>query len=83
MTAMAGMTRSGVQAPIHDQRVAADGDHVAVGEVDQPQDAEQQADAERHEGVDAAERERVDEVLEELDHAAVSAGRAASGPNPK
>ena len=52
----------------HDQRIAADHDEVAMGEVDQPHDAKNQPDAERGERVQAAERERVDGVLDQSGH---------------
>ena len=67
----------------HDEGVGADGDHVAMSEIDQPQDAEQQADTKRRQRVDAAEREGVDQVLQELDHAAVSTRGVSPPPKPK
>ena len=45
------------------ERVGAGHDQLAVGEVDEPQDAEDEADADGDQGVDRAERERVGEGL--------------------
>ena len=36
-------------------------------EIDQPQDAEQQADAERRQRIEAAEAERIDRYLQQVD----------------
>ena len=55
-----------------------------MGEVDQPHDAENQPDAERGERVQAAERERVDGVLDQSGHDGPSdeesATEAVAGP---
>src|SRR5581483_6483665 len=48
--------------------VAGDHDQFAVRKVDQPHDPEDQGDAKRDEGIDAAEAESVDNVLKELSH---------------
>ena len=56
---------SGTGARRGDDRVAADHDQLAVGEVDQAHDPEDQGDAEREQGVEAAEAERVDDVLDD------------------
>ena len=45
------------------ERVGAGHDELAVGEVDEPQDAEDEADADRHERVRRAEADRVDDHL--------------------
>ena len=45
------------------ERVRAGHDQLAVGEVDEAQHAEDEADADRHQRVDRAERERVGERL--------------------
>ena len=45
--------------------VASHHDQVPVGEVDQAQDAEDHGQADGHEGVEAADADRVDELLEE------------------
>ncbi len=47
------------------ERVAAGGDQLAVGEVDEPHHAEHEPDPERDDAVDGAERDRVDHRLEE------------------
>ena len=39
-----------------------------MGEVDQPHDAEDQSDAQRRQRVQAAQRERVDGVLDQSGH---------------
>jgi hypothetical protein len=55
---------------LHEQQhgVAADHHQFAMREVDQPHDAEDQANAERHEGVQAPDIERIDRVLERQRH---------------
>ena len=50
--------------PDEHDRVGADHDQLAVGEVDQAHDPEDQRDPEREERVEAAERDRVDGVLD-------------------
>ena len=45
------------------QRVAGERDEVAMGEIDEPHDAEHQADAERRQRVEAAEAQRVGDDL--------------------
>ena len=50
----------------YDQDIAADHDEVAMGEVDQAHDAENESDAQRGQGIEAAEREGVDRYLDEL-----------------
>jgi hypothetical protein len=47
---------------------AAHHDQLAMGEVDQAHDAEDEADAERGQGIDRAQADRVDQVLDD-DHA--------------
>ena len=52
------------QEPGHEERdVRAHHEHVAVGEVDQPQDAVHQGVTQRDQGVEAAPLERVEYVL--------------------
>ena len=46
------------------ERVGAGHDQLAVGEVDEPQDAEDEADPDRHQRVDRAQADRVDEHLQ-------------------
>jgi len=71
----------------HDQGVGAERDEVAMGEVGEPQDAEQQADAEAGQRVEAAQAERVDQILQEADHSATPPSAAdpavAAGCSPK
>ena len=54
-----------------DQRVRAGSDQLAMGEVGERHDAEDQGDAEREHGVQAAEADRVDGVFEEGAHAGI------------
>ena len=72
--------------------VGADGDELAVGEVDHAHHPEGQADSQGQQGVLAAEAETVDQLLYELDHhvgalcvplprnASKRSSRAASSP---
>ena len=56
-----------------EQGVAGDHDQLAMGEVDQPHDAEDQPDAEGGEGIEAADARDVGECLDEaFDHGAAS-----------
>ena len=50
------------------KRVAGDRDQFAMREIGQPQDAEDDGDAERHERVDRTERQRVDDLLDREAH---------------
>ena len=52
----------------HDEREPAHGDEVAVGEVDQPENPEEQPDAERAEGVETAQAQAGDDRLDDDFH---------------
>ena len=45
-----------------EQRIGGEGDQFAVGEIDQPHDAENQPDAERGQRIEAADADRIGEV---------------------
>jgi hypothetical protein len=55
-------------APITEGDHGADHHHLAVGEVDELDDAVDHRVAERHHGIDAAQREAVDDLLEQYVH---------------
>jgi hypothetical protein len=61
-----------------DGGVAAEHQHLAVGEVDQPEDAEDHRQPDRDQGVDRAKAEGVDQLLGELGSAHGQATSAAS-----
>ena len=76
MIGMAAVERQpGAQA--EDREVGRDHHHVAVGEVDQPQDAEDHRQPDRHQRVQAARAQRVDDLLEDV------VGHAATPPTPR
>ena len=55
------------------QRIADRGDELAMGEVDEAHDAEDEADAERGQRVEPADGDGVDDVLGEVDHRGTAA----------
>src|SRR5581483_7646339 len=68
------------------KRERAGHDQLAVREVDQAEDAEDEPDADRHQGVDAAERDRIRDRLPRDAHAkyaatSFSVSFASSGPS--
>ena len=70
---MIGLARQAIE---HE---AADHDQLAMGEVDQPHDAEDQADAQRRQGIDGAQADGVDGVLDARSWRARSAHGAEIG----
>ena len=63
-----------------EQRIAGDRDQLAMGEIDQPHDPEDQPDAERGQRVEAADADGVDEGLDQTLHHGPLPPRACATP---
>src|SRR5690606_27626089 len=54
-------------------------DHIAMGEIDQADDAVHHGVAQRHQGVDTADRDAIDQLLEQNVHEPFTCSHSAGG----